>query len=116
MKNKMIILMGTSLFFLSLVVTGSLWAGGDGHITIESPKDEEVIGGHKVKIKFEQIKEGRADHVHIFVDGKLAKPLIGKNETTINISRKGSHEITVRAATANHNLLDVKDSVTIEIK
>jgi len=93
-------------------------ASSDGVVKINSPEDGAVIKGNSVVVSFEiKDKGSRGDHVHLFLDGRLVKPLYGvKSEYKIKGLSKGDHKIEIRLSTKSHHVLDVKDSVTITVE
>jgi len=87
-------------------------AVNDGSILkITSPVNGEVVG-ESIEIKYELEKGVQGDHVHAFVDGKYQKGFKG---TLMGLS-KGQHEITLRVANADHEVLATSDTVTITVK
>jgi hypothetical protein len=51
-------------------------------------------------------------HVHVFVDDEYQKGFSG----ALKGLSKGTHEITVKAATKNHNLAPAMDTITVEVE
>ncbi len=121
----------TAPIMLAVFVAG-LWfgapsvsfaAGQEGRapgkaIVIKSPADGDVIRGTSVDVIFELRNKGaRGDHVHLYLDGRLVKPLYGRKVVyTLNRLSHGSHSIVIRLATKRHQILKPQDSVTIEVK
>lgn len=93
-------------------------AATDGAVRINSPEDGAVIKGSSVVVSFEILNKGsRGDHVHLYLDGKLVKPLRGvKGEYTITGLTKGKHELEIRLSTKGHHVLDIEDGVTIKVE
>jgi hypothetical protein len=91
-----------------------VWAV-DGTVTIVSPKPNAVVGGD-VTVTWIQEKSGRADHVHVFVDGGQMKPVTTGTSTVMRGLSKGTHEITVQAYSSDHEPLDAKASVTVKVE
>jgi len=117
---------------LAVFVTAALWYGGPGTpmaagaedpgsgkaVVIINPADGAVIHGSSVDVVFELRNKGaRGDHVHLYLDGRLVKPLHGRKVTyTINRLSKGHHNITIRLATKGHRILEPQDSVTVDVR
>lgn len=105
---------------LIIVILGWLipvisYGAGDGTITIISPKSGEVIQGTTVTIIWEHVKEGRADHVHMIIDGKRQFPVFTVPPKTLPL-KPGEHEIIIQAATEDHKLLEPKASVRFKLE
>ncbi len=94
-----------------LIPGGSAWASTT--IEILSPKNGAVVS-QKVPVKYAYHKEGRADHVHVFVDGNFLMAT-HKDPVTLTLD-KGQHTIMIRAASAHHNLLKARASVDVTVK
>lgn len=90
----------------------------DGSVVINSPADGAKISGSTVDVVFElQDKGSRGDHVHLYLDGKLVKPLYGKKVSyTIKGIGGGRHSIVIKLATKGHQILDTEDSVTVDVR
>ncbi len=93
-------------------------AAPDGVVKINSPEDGAVLKGNSVVVSFEiKDKGSRGDHVHLFLDGRLVKPLRGvKGEYTIKGLTKGEHNIEIRLSTKSHHVLDITDGVAITVE
>lgn len=91
---------------------------GSKAVAIVNPADNEVVNGSTVDVIIELRDRGvSGDHVHLYLDGKLVKPLYGTRVThTLNGLSSGSHSISIKLATKKHKILDTGDSVTINIK
>src|SRR5574341_829145 len=94
--------------------TDVVWAA-DGTVTIVSPKPSAAVGSD-VTVTWTQEKAGRADHVHVFVDGGQMKPVTTGTSTVMKGLSKGTHEITVQAYSSDHEPLDAKASVTVKVE
>ncbi len=107
-----------SAIMLTAAATVLAEGGSDGEVVIMSPADGATISGSSVDVVFELRDKGsRGDHVHLYLDGKLVKPLHGKKVShTINGLRGGTHTITVRIATKRHEVLETKASVNVHVK
>jgi hypothetical protein len=94
-----------------LIPGESAWAKTT--IKILSPENGAVVS-QKVSVNYAYHKEGRADHVHVFVDGNFLKAT-HKDPVTLTLD-KGQHTIMIRAASAHHNLLRARASVDVTVK
>ncbi|GJL78114.1 MAG: hypothetical protein NPINA01_11030 [Nitrospinaceae bacterium] len=84
----------------------------DGSILkIISPKNATVVG-KEVEVKYELQKGTQADHVHAFVDGEYQKGFKG----TLTGLTPGKHEITLKVANSDHDLLAISETIVIEVK
>jgi len=90
----------------------------DGEVAITSPADGETIHGNTVDVYIELRDRGsQGNHVHIYLDGKLIKPLYGKKIAyTLRGLGRGKHKITIRLATKRHRVLEANDSVTVNVR
>ncbi|MBI3604738.1 MAG: hypothetical protein HY202_01775 [Nitrospirae bacterium] len=79
-------------------------AAGNGTITIENPKQGEVIRGPKITIIWKQLKEGEADHVLLIIDGQRRFPVVENSKQDLTLSL-GDHEVTLQALDKNHQPL-----------
>ena len=80
-------------------------------ISITSPSNGETVGT-SFPLAYSLRKGLKADHVHVYVDGKYQKGFKG----TIHNVSPGSHTITVKVATHDHDLVAVSDSVDVMVK
>jgi Bacterial Ig domain len=80
-------------------------------ITITSPKDGDKVND-SFELKYELTKGSQVTHVHVFVDDEYQKGFSG----ALKGLSKGTHEITVKAATKNHNLAPAMDTITVEVE
>lgn len=82
-------------------------------IKILSPTNGSTVS-QNVSVKYAYHKEGRANHVHVFVDGNFLK---ATKADPINLNlEKGHHTIMLRAASAHHDLLNARASVDVDVK
>ena len=100
-------------FFALLLIPGMPCAGGgDGSVVkITSPHNGEVVGS-TVDVKYELKKGTHGDHVHAYVDGQYQKGFKG----TLHGLKKGTHEISIKVANTDHDVLDASHTVTVEVK
>ncbi len=82
-------------------------------IKILSPKNGATVSG-KVRVKYAYHKEGRANHVHIFVDGNFLEAT-HDDPVTLKLP-SGHHTIMLRAASRHHDLLKARASVGVDVK
>jgi len=101
------LMMVATLFLLS----GATWK--KAAIEIMSPENGAVVAAH-VPVKYAFHHEWRADHVHVFVDGKFIMET-HKNPFMLTLD-KGPHTIMLRASTSHHNLLKIRASVDVTVK
>lgn len=100
------------VFGVAMATSSLALAMEDGQITITSPKDGEVVDGKSFDLKFEQTKQGKANHAHVYLDGQYQKGFKG---TFTNVP-PGKHEIKVSAATDDHKALATEAVVHVEVK
>lgn len=95
---------------------GGMAVDSDGEVVIHSPEEGSTVSGAKVKVSFEIVDKGkRGDHIHIFLDNELLKPVYGKSYT-IKRLEQGRHTITVRLASKSHVILGPKAEVKVIVK
>ena len=80
-------------------------------ITITSPKDGDKVSD-SFEVKFELTKGSQVTHVHVYVDDEYQKGFSG----ALRGLSKGTHQITVKAATKNHNLAPAMHTITVEVE
>ncbi len=80
-------------------------------LTITSPRNGDIVGS-TVELTYALEKGTKGDHVHAFVDGQYQKGF----EVTLHRLTPGKHQITVKVADHDHDLLDTSDSIEIEVK
>jgi len=74
-------------------------------IVIMSPADGALSRGASVDVVFELHNRGaRGDHINLYLDGRIVKPL------------RGEHTIAIKLATKYHGIPDAQNSVTVEVK
>ncbi len=108
------------LFVMAALVGLFLSSGAvraaESSVKIESPKDGATVKGPNVMVKFKFVKGGDADHVHLLVDGEFVRPIKSGDSAEAKDLKPGMHEITIQASKANHELIDVKDSVKVKVE
>lgn len=82
-------------------------------IKILSPKNGATVS-QRVSVKYAYHKEGRANHVHVFVDGNFTKAT--SDDPVVLTLDKGHHTILIRAASRHHDLLNATASVDVTVK
>ena len=82
-------------------------------IKILSPKNGATVS-QRVSVKYDYHKEGRANHVHVFVDGNFTKATSA--DPVVLTLDKGHHTILIRAASRHHDLLNATASVDVTVK
>lgn len=100
------------VFGVVMAMSSVALASEDGQITITSPQEGAVVDGASFDLKFEQTKQGKANHAHVFLDGQYQKGFKG---TFTNVPA-GKHEIKVVAATDDHKSLATEAIVHVEVK
>lgn len=80
-------------------------------ITITSPQNGHTVGS-SFDLTYALRKGVKADHAHVYFDGKYQKGFKG---TFTNVS-SGRHTITVKVATHDHDMLNISDSVDVIVK
>lgn len=98
-----------------ILLSTAVWAA-DPSVKIGSPKNGATVKGPNVTVKFTFVKGGEADHVHLLVDGEFVKPIKGGDTVEAKDLKPGMHEITIQASKANHELIDVKDTVKVKVE
>ena len=80
-------------------------------VMITSPKDGDKVRD-SFEVKYELTKGSQATHVHAYVDDQYQKGFSG----ALKGLSKGTHQITVKAATKNHNLAPAMHTITVEVE
>lgn len=80
-------------------------------ITITSPQNGDTVGS-SFTLTYALRKGVKADHAHVYLDGKYQKGFKG----TFSNVPSGQHTITVKVATHDHDMLNVSDSVNIVVR
>jgi hypothetical protein len=80
-------------------------------IVITSPKDGDKVSD-SFELKYELTKGSQAAHAHVFVDNEYQK---GFGGTFKGLSR-GTHQITVKGATKDHDLVAASQTITVEVQ
>ena len=85
---------------------------GDGSkIMITSPKDGDKVSD-SFELKYELTKGSQSGHVHVYVDNEYQRGFQG---TFKGLSR-GVHQITVKAADKDHDLVTATHSITVDVQ
>ena len=80
-------------------------------IMITSPKDGEEVND-SFELKYELTKGSQAAHVHAYVDDQYQKGFKGE----LKGLSKGTHKITVKGATKDHDLVTATHSITVDVQ
>lgn len=113
-------IMGLGIVFAGYLSGAPVLAGEQPHrppavdgskIVITSPKDGETVSD-SFELKYELGKGSQATHVHVYVDDEYQKGFSG----SLKGLSKGTHEITVKAATKDHKLAPAMDTITVEVE
>ena len=102
-----------SALLAGLLLIPSLPAMAATTITILSPAPDAIVH-NPVVVKYKYHKEGRANHIHVMVDGQFLK-VTHQSPVTMKLPA-GKHTILLQAATKHHNLLDASAKVDVQVK
>ena len=80
-------------------------------ITITSPKDGDKVSD-SFEVKYELTKGSQPTHVHVYVDDQYQKGFSGR----LKGLSKGTHQITVKGATKDHDLVAASHTITVEVE
>jgi len=85
--------------------------GNGSKIMITSPKDGDKVSD-SFELKYELTKGPQSGHVHVYVDNEYQRGFQG---TFKGLSR-GVHQITVKAADKDHDLVTATHSITVDVQ
>ena len=80
-------------------------------VMITSPKDGDKVSD-SFELKYELTKGSQAAHVHAFVDDQYQKGFKGE----LKGLSKGTHKVTVKGATKDHDLVTATNSITVDVQ
>jgi len=80
-------------------------------VMITSPKDGDKVSD-TFDLKYELPKGSQPTHVHVYVDDQYQKGFSG----TLKGLSKGTHQITVKGATKDHDVVAASHTITIEVE
>ena len=80
-------------------------------IMITSPKNGDKVSD-SFELKYELTKGSQAAHVHAYVDDQYQKGFKGE----LKGLSKGTHKITVKGATKDHDLVTATHSITVDVQ
>jgi hypothetical protein len=80
-------------------------------VMITSPKDGDKVSD-SFELKYELTKGSQAAHVHAYVDDQYQKGFEGE----LKGLSKGTHKVTVKGATKDHDLVTATDTITVEVE
>jgi len=80
-------------------------------VMITSPKDGDKVSD-SFELKYELTKGSQAAHVHAYVDDQYQKGFKGE----LKGLSKGTHKITVKGATKDHDLVTATHSITVDVQ
>ena len=112
--------MGIGIVFAGSLSGAPVFAGEPPHrpsavdgakILITSPKDGDKVSD-SFALKYELTKGSQATHVHVYVDDEYQKGFSG----ALKGLSKGTHQITVKAATKDHDLAPAEHTITVEVE
>ncbi|GJL54066.1 MAG: hypothetical protein NPIRA02_11980 [Nitrospirales bacterium] len=111
MKTRFCIV--ASLFFLVTVCLTPVFATEDDGSTVKitSPEQGAVVRS-SFELHYQVSKGSHGDHVHTYLDGKYQKGFQGMFHDV----PPGKHQISVKVATHDHDVLAASDSIEVEVK
>ena len=80
-------------------------------IMITSPKDGDKVSD-TFEVKYELAKGSVGTHVHAYVDDQYQKGFKGE----LKGLSKGTHKITVKGATKDHDLVTASHTITVDVQ
>lgn len=80
-------------------------------VVITSPKDGDKVSD-SFDLKYELPKGSHPTHVHVYVDDQYQKGFSG----TLKGLSKGTHQITVKGATKDHDVTAASHTITVEVE
>jgi hypothetical protein len=80
-------------------------------VMITSPKDGDKVSD-SFELKYDLTKGSQATHVHAYVDDEYQKGFKGE----LKGLSKGTHKVTVKGATKDHDLVTAAHSVTVDVQ
>ena len=107
-------IMGFGIVLAGYLSGVPVFAGEQPHgakILITSPKDGDRVSD-SFELKYELTKGSQATHVHVYVDDEYQKGFSG----ALKGLSKGTHQITVKAATKDHDLAPARHTITVEVE
>lgn len=103
----------SALLAVGLILVPIAPALADTTITILSPKENATVE-NPVTVAYKYHKEGRANHIHVMIDGQFLK-VSHHSPITMKLP-SGKHTILLQAASAHHDLLDATATVKVLVK
>ncbi|WP_447971067.1 hypothetical protein [Nitrospira sp. M1] len=105
--------LAASLFLLFTVCLSPVLANEDDGSTVQitSPQNGDVVSG-SFELQYEVAKGSHGDHVHTYLDGKYQKGFQGMFHDV----PAGKHQITVKVATHDHDVLAASHSIEVDVK
>jgi len=80
-------------------------------IMITSPKDGDKVSD-SFDLKYELTKGSQAAHAHVFLDDQYQKGFSGAFKGV----SKGTHKVTVKGATKDHDLVTATHTITVDVQ
>jgi len=113
---RLIGVMGLWILFVGCLSGAPVFAADkpieDGSkIMIVSPKDGDKVSD-SFDLKYELTKGSQSGHVHVYVDNEYQRGFRG----TFKGLSKGEHQITVKAANKDHDLVTATHTITVEVQ
>lgn len=103
----------SSLLTVGLLLMPIAPAFADTTITILSPAPKATVE-NPVTVAYKYHKEGRANHIHVMIDGQFLK-VSHHSPVTMKLPA-GPHTILLQAASRHHDLLDATAKVKVRVK
>ena len=85
--------------------------GNGSKIMIVSPKDGDKVSD-SFELKYDLTKGSQGTHVHAYVDDQYQKGFKGE----LKGLSKGTHKVTVKGATKDHDLVTATHTITVEVQ
>ncbi len=116
---QLILKLKAFILIVFLILPSLSFSGSEGKIIdndgsklrIISPENGTIVGD-TVEILYELQKGTQADHVHAYVDGKYQKGFKG----ILNGLSKGRHEIVLKVANSDHDIIAVSAKTIVEVR
>ncbi|WP_454062666.1 hypothetical protein [Candidatus Nitrospira salsa] len=110
---KTTIHLAASLLLLLTICVSPVFANQDDGSTVQitSPQNGDVVDS-SFELTYEVGKGTHGDHVHTYLDGKYQKGFKGM----FHDLTQGKHQIAVKVATHDHDILAASDTIEIEVK
>lgn len=88
----------------------------DGFVRILSPEYKAIIKKTTFTVKFKFEKQGRGDHIHVFLDGRLYEVVKEGDSVEIEDPGVGVHSIMLQVFTREHLPLAPYDIIHVKVE